>query len=468
MLNAWFLADVSQKMFSVLSILRRRLWVGLQAWLLTLLVVAFHSPCAGAQPKAESAMSWLENEKIKIGVDLKMGGSITSLVGKSDGRELVNNFDHGRQIQMSFYSGPNPFSAAGKQPHPAWRNLGWNPVQSGDWAGNPSRVLEHRNTGAEMYTRVIPMQWPLDGVEGDCEFESWIRLEKQSVLMRCKLTNKRGDKTFYGAKHQELPAVYTTGEFRKAVTYVGDRPFTGGALSEWVDPGPPWKTFAATEHWAALVDSKNWGLGVWQSSTTHWKQGAVPGQPGKWGSLDDATGYLAPITLEHLDHNIQYEYECRLIPGSVQEIRSLVAGWERGRDLPMYRFERGRCGWTLRGGIDGGFPLPSVWRIQSQSNSVIVDSPFTFWRAESAGSLKVSALIKAQAGRLRVAWKGIRADDPEGSAVFEIPVGGGRKEHTFLLKDQPSYKGGMQRLMLRFEALKPGDTIELESVRLDP
>jgi hypothetical protein len=419
-------------------------------------------------PRAVPEMSWLENDQIKVGVDLKMGGSITSLTGKPDGRELINNYDHGRQVQMSFYSGPVPFIPNGVQPHPSWRALGWNPVQSGDWAGHPSRIVEHRNSGGEIYTRLVPMQWPLEGVEGECEFESWIRLEAHSVHVRCKLTNNRADRVFYPARHQELPAVYTSGEFRKVMTYSGDRPFSGAPLSEWVDPGPPWKTFCASERWAALVDSKNWGLGVWQPATTYWKQGEVPGEASKRSTLDNATGYLAPVGLEHLDHNISYEYECRLIPGPVQEIRSLVSGWERGRELPQYRFEKGRMGWTLRGGVDGGTPLPGIWRVQAQATTVFLEGPATFWRSEAAGTLKVSALVKAQTGRLRVAWRGIRAEDPEGSAVFEIPVGGVRKEHSFVLKDQMGYKGALQRLMLRFEAIKPGESIEVESIRLEP
>ena len=421
-----------------------------------------------APPRAEPEMSWLENDRIKVGVDLGMGGSITSLIGKPDGRELINNFDHGRQVQMSFYSGPIPYAAGGKQPHPAWRQLGWNPVQSGDWAGNSARVLEHRNSGKEMYTRLVPMQWPLDGVEGDCELESWVNLEAQAVHVRCKLTNRREDKTFYAARHQELPAVYVNGGFSRVVTYAGDRPFTGGALSEWVDPGPPWKAFSATEHWAALVDSKGWGLGVWQPATTYWKQGEVPGEAAKLGTRDNATGYIAPVALEHIDHNIQYEYEFRLIAGTVKEIRTQVLSWEKGRGLPQYKFEEKRLGWTLRGGSDGGMPFQGAWRIQAQSPVIFLDGPMTFWRAESAGTLKIEALVKAAQGRLRVAWKGIRPEDAEGSTVFEMPVGGTIREHVFSLKELPGYKGGLQRLSLRFEAVKPGEAVEIGSVRLEP
>ena len=437
-------------------------------WLTLVFLGTWLCGLVAAPVRPEPEMSWLENERLVVGVDLKMGGSITSVRGKADGRELINNYDHGRQVQMSFYSGPVPFVPNGLQPHPAWRALGWNPVQSGDWAGNASKVLEHRNTGSELYTRVVPMQWPLEGVQSECEMESWIRLEARSIHVRCRVTNRRADRVFYPAKHQELPAVYTNGEFRRVVTYTGDRPFTGGALNEWLDPGPPWKTFCATERWAALVDSKNWGLGIWQPATTYWKQGEVPGEGGRQGPRDNATGYLAPVALEHMDHNITYEYECRLVPGSVDEIRALVREWERGRELPQYRFEKGRVGWTVRGGIDGGVPLSGLWRVQAQSGTVFLEGPASFWRADAAGTLKISAVLKAQSGRLRVAWKGIRPEDPEGSAVFEIPVGGVRKEHSFVLRDQPGYKGGLQRLMLRFEALKPGEIIELESIRLEP
>ena len=410
--------------------------------------------------------SWIENESIRLGVDLSMGGAVTSLVGKADGRELVNNFDHGRQIQMSFYSGPVPFTPRGKQPHPAWRALGWNPVQAGDWAGNASKVLEHSNDGTRMYTRLVPMQWALQDELADCELETWAHLEGNVVFLRHKIKNLREDKTVYPARHQEIPAVYTTGAFSRVVTYAGDAPFTGGPLSQWLDPGPPWRSFSPTENWAALVDAKGWGLGVWQPLSTFWKCGYVPGENGKVGVRDNATGYLAPIAMEQMDHNIVYEYSTRLIVGPVNTIRSTVERWEKGRDLPMYRFDTQRNGWTVRGGVDEGFPLSGVWRIKAQSATVFVDSPATYWRAEQAPHLKVNASIQSDLGRLRVAWKSFRPEEPEASAVFSMPTRGSRVEQDLKLQGQPNYRGGLQKLMLRFEGLKPGDCIEIESIRL--
>ena len=41
-------------------------------------------------------MSWLENDLIKLGVDLDLGGAITFLAAKKDGANVINNFDLGR------------------------------------------------------------------------------------------------------------------------------------------------------------------------------------------------------------------------------------------------------------------------------------------------------------------------------------------------------------------------------------
>ena len=69
-------------------------------------------------------MSYLDNGVIRLGVDLNLGGAITYLSRSGAEQNLVNSFDCGRQIQMSYYSGPVPFAVAGKQPKPEWRFIG--------------------------------------------------------------------------------------------------------------------------------------------------------------------------------------------------------------------------------------------------------------------------------------------------------------------------------------------------------
>lgn len=207
-------------------------------------------------------MAYLDNGIIKIGVDLDRGGSIGFLADVNKGGNVVNVHDLGRWIGQSFYSGPKPFGT----PHRDWENWPWNPVSAGDVYGNPSKLIEKKN-GKTLYVKSVPMQWALKNVPGDCQFETWITLEGRTARVRNRLTNGRKDRTQYAAMDQELPAVYTIGKLHRLMTYTGDRPFADAPLQEIPKipakgTKPQWTTFFATEHWAALVDDDDWGLGV--------------------------------------------------------------------------------------------------------------------------------------------------------------------------------------------------------------
>ena len=116
---------------------------------------------AKAEPKKFSGMSFLDNGKIRLGVNLDIGGAITYLADSTKRVNVINSYDWGRQVQMSFYSGPNPFEPNGKKPSNHWKKLGWNPIQSGDYKGFRSKVIAHTNDKKTIYVKCIPMQWPL-------------------------------------------------------------------------------------------------------------------------------------------------------------------------------------------------------------------------------------------------------------------------------------------------------------------
>jgi hypothetical protein len=62
-----------------------------------------------AQTKpAPANMSFFDNGRIRVGIDLTVGGSITWLSLSGENRSVVNVHDRGREIQMSHYSGPTP------------------------------------------------------------------------------------------------------------------------------------------------------------------------------------------------------------------------------------------------------------------------------------------------------------------------------------------------------------------------
>ncbi len=210
-------------------------------------------------------LRFIENGAIRLGVDLDKGGSIVYLA-RHGGPNMINSADLGRQIQMSFYSGPVPFAPRGKQPAEAWRGLGWNPIQTGDYFGHASRTLAFESGGHSIHLKCVPMQWPLNDEPGECTFEAWFSLDRNEMKARCRLVNHRSDQTQYPARAQELPAVYTNAPWYRLMSYTGDRPFERQALAELTNSPPrstfPWVGFSATENWAALVNEAGDGLGI--------------------------------------------------------------------------------------------------------------------------------------------------------------------------------------------------------------
>ncbi len=316
--------------------------------LTTLVILALGSGISRAHAEQ---MNFLDNGKIRIGVDLDIGGTITFLSRSKDGANLINSHDLGRQVQQSYYSGPRPFGKA----HRGWKNWPWNPIGSGDVYNHPGRVVEHSNDGKILYVKTIPMQWALDNVPGECTFETWITLENANAHLRCRLNNHRPDKSQYPAQGQELPAVYSIGKLHRLFTYEGDRPFQGQPLRQIQNAGPPWANWKATENWAALVDDRGIGVGVIHPGVYSFI-GGFHGKPDSGGPKDDPTGYIAPVRKEILDHNIVYEYRYILTVGTLDDIRA-AASANRVKDTrPDDRFDRDRRHWIYHSARDSRFP----------------------------------------------------------------------------------------------------------------
>lgn len=417
-------------------------------------------------------LSVLDNGHIRLGVDLDLGGAITELSKSGSGANVVNSFDWGRQIQMSFYSGPNPFAPHGKQPNKAWEGLGWNPIQSGDSYGHRSVILASRNSGKEIYVKSVPMQWPLDNEPGECTLEMWIRLDGNAAHVRSRLVNHRSDTVQYPGRAQELPAIYTNGPWYHLMTYSGDKPFTGDPPSQ-IPQKPtgssfPWAGWQATENWAALVDDDNWGLGVWEPGTYSFL-GGFAGKPGAGGAKESPTGYIAPLQNEILDHDIQYEYHYDLILGTLSEIRQYVYAHAQKPSLPQYRFEKDRQHWHYVNAVDDGWPIKKELRIQLEANDPQIIGPAGFWQAEAAPKLDVQAAFHTGSNRATVFWT--RADAPDFSDVrslsFDVIPDGKPHRYQVNLSASPEYRGAITGLRLDPEpAGRVGDWVRLQAISL--
>jgi len=415
-------------------------------------------------------MTVLENDQIRFGANLTLGGAIT-LLSTKDGPNMINSHDWGRQIQMSFYSGPQPFEPNGKKPAGHWKQLGWNPIQSGDFGGNTSTILEHKNDGKRIYVKCRPMHWPLNNQPAQCTFECVYKIDGNVVDVTSRLTNARDDKTQYGARSQELPALYSNGPWYKIMTYKGAKPYTGGELTELShkpeNPPFPWNHFQATEEWAALVGKDNNGFGVWTPGLQSYL-GGFAGKPGSGGPKSSPTGYLAPLHMEILDHNIVYTYRYRLIVGSLDEIRSYVYKHRSKAPSLSFAFKSDRQHWHFRNAADQGMPLKGAWPIQlEQNNPNIVSPPFCI-DASTIKTVTIRAGFKTGEKKARLTWAkhGNKKPNPEDVISFPVVSDGVTRDYRIKVADHEQWQGVITRLTLKpCRKGGPGKYVRVAAIR---
>ena len=437
------------------------------AVLLLATLSALHAADAPRQVPAGAQMSYLDNGVVKVGVDLNHGGAIVFLarVGEDN---LINNFDLGRQVQLSFFSGPVPFEANGQHSEKHWEHIGWNPIQTGDDFDNASSVLVHENDGQTLHVKCQPMQWPLNNVPGDCTFDSWLELDGPAVKARARINNARADRTQYPARLQELPAVYANAAFHRVVSYTGNRPFTGDAVTEAPKPTGkhPWSFWQGTEGWSALLNASDRGLGLITPGRVHFT-GGFAGRPGPNDTFGNSTGYLAGQGREILDHNIAYEFRYELVVGSLEEIRARAAS-VRSIELPAWTFANDRQGWHYRNATDHGWPITGHLHARLDQDDSQLVSPYTFVQAKEAPFVIIEAAFKTRHRHAMLLWQRHGESAPTKTDALAFPIEPDEQFHRYSidLSAAPGYRGEISRL--RFDPIPAGDPddwVKVKSIR---
>ncbi len=427
-------------------------------------------------------MRYLDNGRVRVGVNLAMGGAIT-WISKSGGREnLINDHDLGREIQMSDYSGPVPYIPPGAKILPVWRNLGWNPIQAGDVFGWRSRTVYFKNTGTRMVVRCIPMIWPLDHVPAHCTFRTSIRLQGDTIHVHAKMEAFRRNKIQYPGHGQECPAIYTIGRLWRLISYTGRKPFTHQAV-HWLDPRAvvrreqkevqrhqfPWIAWHATENWAALVNRAGFGIGIWTPGDYLYLGGFTNWPPGQGGSRAAPTGYIAPIFHDIIDHNIDYRYRYVLIVGTLKQIRNYAYKHAGVPKPPQWVFTNNRQHWIYHDATDTGWPIRGRLDVSLRGAHPQLIGPDWFWRAREAPDLYLYAAFKTTRKTGAVWWRGFhnRGFAPARRVFFPIH-GDGRYHHYVVnLSGAKTYRGAM--IQLRIDPVRkgqPGAWVKVRSIGL--
>lgn len=359
------------------------------------------------EPVAPPKQLFLTNQKVRMGIDLNSGGAITYLSEAGSTINMVNIPDLGRQIQTALYGGPNPYSQNGKKPVDYWRNLGWNPVQTGDYYNHPSRIISYQQGENTLYVKSVPLVWPLFDELAECMFEHWYELRDNVVHVRCHVTVYRSDTTHYEARTQEMPCVYLNGPYYRIVSYVGTKPFTNDAVSEFIDGGN-WYYRHSSENWTALLNDQGRGLGLYRPGEVRFGS-AKFGVGRTGGEYDLDSGYMNTQPFLVIDHNGEYDYEYTLILGSVSDIRQYVYSQPRPAKYPDYRFVNDRLGWYYRNTRDTGWPIQNELTVHWERDSLHkvgfhIASPMTAWYAADVPRIYIQAAFQTKATSARFFW----------------------------------------------------------------
>jgi hypothetical protein len=262
-----------------------------------------------ADPEVASDNRFLQNGKIKIGVDMTSGGSIFWFSELPDGPNLLNHHDRGRFIQQSYYGKPDGSNWAGKP----WN---WNPVQGGHYQGKPAKLLDSKITETSLYTKSIPINWAGGELLEECRMEQWIVLRDKVASIRFRFAYEGKDE--HPPRHQELPAVFIDYALPNLVYYKGDKPWTGEALQSDV-PGWPNEQRQVDEEWAAFTGPDGRGVGVFFPGT---KRITCYRHPGKAGPTGGGCSYFAPIQTLAIKPGFRHDYRVHLTIGTPMEMRT--------------------------------------------------------------------------------------------------------------------------------------------------
>lgn len=267
----------------------------------------------GEDQKSDDDWVFLDNGTVKIGVLRNRGAGIAWLSKSGSEKNLVNHWDHGRLIQQSYY-GKTDGSLWNKQP---WR---WNPVQGGDWQGNPAKVLEFElaKDRQSLYTKTRGRHWAACRDLEEVVFEQWITLEGPLAKIRFRFTYS--GKEPHPVHDQEIPAVFVAPDLDTLVVADGE-----GKLMR-SKPGWPNESRDIPKKWAAYIHPKTQhGIGVHVAAAeklTCYRFG--DGDP-----QHASCSYFAPLVRFAVTPGKVFEYEAVLTLGTIDEIQGRFAALPR-------------------------------------------------------------------------------------------------------------------------------------------
>ncbi len=424
----------------------------------------------------------LQNERVRVAVDLGVGGVIREVTDLQVGENMINCMvysdgrrDPGRDDQISLYGMPNAATGWSQGGKPVLDDIGYNPVQGGDIAGNFSPMLGYGRTDKVLYTKTRNLLWGLNNEPGHYIVEQWIRLDGNVVKRHVKIVGNRPDNTKYDdVRQQELPCTYTNSAYYQYYIAQGD-PYSnapsinvnsiqnlggsGTSLNNYRNQGQMGPlNVDSSEPWiAAIRPSNGRGLALHTPYSHEFKVGLF-NEMG-WGPPESINaGYIANTVSMPLDPNGVYEFDINMIVGTLSEIRNTVNTLPRSETKPNYIFNGNptRCGFYYRKGYDQGFPVGNELVITPTDRRFKIVSPNKGYRASETPTLYVRMRAITTETRMILEWRKVGQTELEAAQADQtitFNVQGDNQYHTIAIPtgQNSKWSGTISNFSIRYE-----------------
>lgn len=329
---------------------------------------------------------YVENEYLKVGMDLLCGGALTYIeslpqdgkvlqeiidadgtvkvglnYGEREGAQLlsesvnlINIYDKGREVQQSFYADVNEEHGYKRGTYIAQNNKDWpyNPVQGGDQDDNSSQIIDYRVEDNLLYVKTRAMDWGQHNSTTKSYMENWYSLDDDMLIVKNRFIDWNGfEGEVASAINCEMPAVYFAQALNTFVTYDGTAPWTGSTLDRQSNLGDwaqgAYVTNNPTEGWFAWVNEDDYGIGMYVPGIPFYASGRSTATTSASEKLNSNakessmltsyrpkntsdytqcyvinTDYTAPVITTTMDQYVPLEYSYVIRINNVDNLRS--------------------------------------------------------------------------------------------------------------------------------------------------
>jgi hypothetical protein len=221
---------------------------------------------------------WLQNDKIKIGINLLRGGQIAwaSLINSTTNL-VYNGYDGGLQISCDIYQAPNGYTQNGKisrfQDNPNATIASYNTTMGGDFNNNSQSLISYGPITNGYKVKFRPIFYTFDCEWAEVTIEAKYTLEPGSYAVKCEYIYKSfrtdGQYNHNTFDSSAIPACFLVNTLRKYQVYTGNSPWTNDTPEEGNVPinndngryfgslAEPVKGAQATERYSCVYNPDN-------------------------------------------------------------------------------------------------------------------------------------------------------------------------------------------------------------------